>query len=169
MEPIIESGMTFGPYPDEDCFYIEKSASYGGIQDGVQMAEFLLHRTQENRPPSIWIIEAKRSSPRPETQPKFAEYIGEIRDKLANALALAVASILLRHPTAATELPASFKTLDLATTGFRLVLVINGHEKSWLPPLQDALRRALHATVKTWRSARTEWWSSITRAPNASI
>lgn len=27
MKPIIESGMTFGPYADEDCFYIEKSAT----------------------------------------------------------------------------------------------------------------------------------------------
>ena len=30
MGPIIESGMTFGPYADEDCFYIEKSRDLRG-------------------------------------------------------------------------------------------------------------------------------------------
>jgi hypothetical protein len=43
-----------------------------------------------------------------------------------------------------------FKTLDLGATGFRLVLIINGHQKLWLQPLQDALRSALHATAQTW-------------------
>lgn len=40
MEPITESGMTFGPYPAGQCFYIEKSKCYAAVQEGVQMAEF---------------------------------------------------------------------------------------------------------------------------------
>jgi hypothetical protein len=40
-QPIVESGMTFGPYPDGRCFYIEKSNTYADIQQGVQMAEYL--------------------------------------------------------------------------------------------------------------------------------
>lgn len=150
MDPFVESEMTFGPYADGHCFRVEQSATYLAVQEGVQMAEFLLLRTQDEGPPSIWIVEAKMSSPRTETQPNFNDFIGEIRDKLANALAVGVTSILQRHPAAATELPDSFKNLDLASVGFRLVLVINGHQKSWLPPLQDALRRALHATAQTW-------------------
>ena len=150
MQPIIESGMTFGPYLKEYCFYIEKSETYKEIQDGVRMAEFLLLKTPANGLPFVWIIEAKQSSPRLETQPSFSEFIDEIRDKLANALALGVASILRRHPTAMAELPEAFKTLDLASVSFRLVLIINGHQKSWLQPLQDALRHALRATTKTW-------------------
>lgn len=150
MESFVESEMTFGPYVAGHCFRVEQSDTYRTIQDGVQMAEFLLLRTQENSPPFIWIVEAKKSSPRPETQPNFNEFIGEIRDKLTNALAVGVASILKRHPTAAADLPEVFKTLDLAIAGFRLVLIINGHQKSWLSPLQEALRCALDATAKTW-------------------
>lgn len=150
MQPFIESEMTFGPYADGHCFRVEQSATYQEIQDGVQMAEFLLLRTQANTPPFIWIVEAKKSSPRPNTQPNFNEFIGEIRDKLTNALSVGVASILNRHPTAAADLPDVFKNLDLATAGFRLVLIVNGHQKDWLPPLQEALRSALHATTKTW-------------------
>lgn len=150
MQPFVESGMTFGPYAEGHCFRVEQSDTYRAIQDGVQMAEFLLLRPQEDSPPLIWIVEAKKSSPRPETQPNFNEFIGQIRDKLANALAVGVASILKRHRAAAADLPEAFKTLELATVGFRLVLILNGHQKAWLPPLQEALRSALHATAKTW-------------------
>lgn len=150
MEPFIESEMTFGPYADGHCFRVEVSETYRAIQEKVQMAEFLLLRTPADAPPFVWIVEAKQSSPRPETQPNFNEFIGEIRDKLANALTVGVASILKRHPAANAELPEFFKALDLGTTGFRLVLIINGHQKAWLQPLQDALRSALHATAQTW-------------------
>jgi len=150
MEPFVESGMTFGPYANGHCFRVETSETYGAIKDKVQMAEFLLLRTQAEAPPSVWIVEAKKSSPRPETQPNFHEFIGEIRDKLANALTVGIASILKRHPAADAELPELFKALDLGATKFRLVLIINGHQKAWLPPLQDALRSALHATAQTW-------------------
>jgi len=150
MEPFIESGMTFGPYPDGHCFRIETSDTYRAVQDKVQMAEFLLLKTAEGKPPTVWIVEAKQSSPRPETQPNFSEFIGEIRDKLTNAHGLGIASILNRHPKTRAELPELFKNLDLSIAGFRLVLIINGHQKAWLVSLQDALRSVLHGTAQSW-------------------
>jgi hypothetical protein len=150
MQPFVESGMTFGPYADGHCFRVDQSDTYKAIQNGVKMAEFLLLRPSENSPPFIWIVEAKESSPRPETVPNFKAFIGEIREKLTNAMAVGIASILNRHPAAAMDLPDIFKNLNLTTAGFRLVLIINGHQKAWLSPLQDALRCALRATTKTW-------------------
>lgn len=152
---IIESGMTFGPYPDGRCFYIEKSSTYADIQQGVQMAEFLLLRIDNGKPPVLWVVEAKSSTPRPETQPNFDEFIAEIREKLVNAFSLGWASCLKRHQQADAELPDSFKTLDLSRADVRFVLVINGHPEAWLPPIQDALKKALHSTVKTWCFAPT--------------
>jgi hypothetical protein len=151
-EPIHESGMTFGPYPEGSCFYIEKSKTYQHIQDGVKIAEFLLLGSQDES--TVWVVEAKSSTPRPETQPNFDEFIIEIREKLTNALTLSIAACLKRHSTYA-ELPNSFQTLDLRTAKFRLILVVNGHQKEWLPPLQDALKRALQSTVKTWNLSPT--------------
>jgi hypothetical protein len=150
MPSFIESEMTFGPYPDGDCFRIETSDVYQAIQQNVQMAEFLLLRAEEGMPPTVWIVEAKQSSPRPETQPNFDEFIGEIRDKLSNALGLGIASILKRHPLADAELSDQFKNLGLDAADFRLVLIINGHDEAWLPPLQDALRKELNSVAKTW-------------------
>lgn len=148
-EAIIESGMTFGPYPAGQYFYIEKSACYEKVQEGVQIAEFLLLKEQKQGP-TVWVVEAKSSSPRPETQPNFAAFIDEIRTKLTNGFLLAVAARLQRHPAAEKELPDAFKTLDLKARGFRFVLVINGHKQEWLEPLQSALVQALKPVVKTW-------------------
>ncbi|HRT58608.1 MAG TPA: hypothetical protein P5038_18440 [Candidatus Paceibacterota bacterium] len=148
-----ESGMIFGPYAETDFFGIEKCATYGAIQDGVKMAEFLLIRETPQKPPCVccvWIVEAKSSSPQPKTQPEFDGYIADIKDKLTNGLSLCFASVLKRHPNTLAEWPDKYRDLELSTAGFRLVLVINGHQLDWLPPLQDALRRALHPTAKTW-------------------
>ena len=136
--------------------FIEKSASYRAIQNGVQMAEFLLLR-QQTSGLTAWIVEAKSSSPRPETKPNFEEFIEEIRTKLTNGFLLSVAARLGRHPATASELPDDFKTLDVQTLGFRFVLVINGHEEEWLVPIKDALTQALKPLVKTWGLSPHLW------------
>jgi len=151
-EPIIESGMTFGPYPEGDCFPIEKSETYQKIKEGVKIAEFLLLHSQDDS--IVWIVEAKQSSPRPETQPNFDDFLLEIQEKLTNALTLSVATCLKR-PSTYEELPNSFQTLDLEKASFRLILVIKGHQEAWLPPLQDALKKALNPTIKTWNLSAT--------------
>jgi hypothetical protein len=42
-----------------------------------------------------------------------------------------------------------FRDLDPATVKVRFVLVVNGHKEEWMPPLQDALSKALQSIVKT--------------------
>jgi len=155
IQPIIESGMTFGPYPEGHCFYIEESATYNKIKQGVKMAEFLLLRTANDKSPVILVVEAKSSTPRPETQPNFDVFIEEIREKLVNAFSLGVASCLKRHTQTEEELPEAFKVLDLSAAKFRLVLVINGHKKEWLSPIQDALKKSLNLFVKIWALSPT--------------
>ncbi|PID44693.1 MAG: hypothetical protein CSB47_10860 [Proteobacteria bacterium] len=154
-QPIVESGMTFGPYPDGQCFYIEQSNIYAEIQQGVKMAEFLLLRAENKKPPVLWVVEAKSGTPRPETQPDFDKFIADIQEKLVNAFSLGWASCLKRHQQAEAELPEPFKRLELSRVGVRFVLVINGHQESWLPPIQEALNKALHCTIKTWCFAPT--------------
>lgn len=154
-EPLIESGMTFGPFPEGSCFPIERSTSYKAIEAGVKIAEFLLLRQSRDNSPVVWVVEAKSSTPRPQSQPDFDEFIEEIRQKLSNALSLGLAACLGRHPASGEELSESFKNLDLGKVSFQLVLVINGHKDDWLPPLNDALSAALHSVVKTWALSPT--------------
>lgn len=143
-DAIIESGMTFGPYPAGQCFYIEKSDCYRQVQEGVQMAEFLLLRQQE-KGPTIWVIEAKSSCPR-----DFTAYMDEIRAKLVNAFMLGVAACIGRHLPVNEELPQTFKDLNLTSTSFRFVLVIKGVPEYHLEVLQNALVTLLKPVIKTW-------------------
>ena len=152
---IDESGMTFGPYPSGHCFHIEKSALYTDIRQGVKMAEFLLLHTDIDRPAMLWVVEAKSSSPRPKNEPDFSQFIMEVREKWVNALSLTLASRLGRHRQAEAKLPGPFKTLDLSQFDVRFVLVINGHRKSWLPPIQAALQKSLRPLVRTWNFSPT--------------
>jgi len=154
-ELFVESGMTFGPFSEGHCFPVEQSATYRKIEAGIKIAEFLLLRTPQGKPPVIWVVEAKSSSPRPETQPGFDEFIDEIRLKLTNALSLWLAARLGRHQQAEAELSEPFTQVALDEVDFRLVLVINGHRDAWLPPLNEALSQALHPVVKTWALSPT--------------
>lgn len=151
-EPIVESGLIFGPFLEGHCFYIEKSKTYQEIEEGVKIAEFLLLRPsqQNGEADTIWVIEAKSSAPKPSSCIDFDKYIEEIRDKLTNSLTLAMTSCLKRHPQANAELSDNFKQLDLASVQFILILVISDFQEAWLPPLQEALAKALFPTVKTW-------------------
>ena len=146
---IVESGMTFGPYPKGHCFFIEKSATYKKIQNNLQIAEFLLLHHSKDGTPVVWVVEAKSSTPRPATQPNFDEFIEEIHEKLMNAFSLGIAICLNRHKSNKRDLPDRFKTLDLSIASVRFVLVVKGHREAWLPPLQEALSKALHSTIKT--------------------
>lgn len=156
MITIAESGMTFGPFADTHCFQIENSLLHNSAQPGVKIAEFfLIQNGQVNMPPQVWIVEAKSSAPNPGSPlpgaaENYAGFIDEIRNKLLNALTLGVTACIGRHAKAMQALPQEFTNLPLGQTVFRLVLVINGYEKKWLPPLQDALTQALRVTSRTW-------------------
>lgn len=147
-EPIIESGMEFViQRGDKQLFYLEESQIYKEIQEGVKMAEFLLLRPETVH--KIWIIEAKSSSPRPETQPNFNEFIQEITEKFANALTLFVANYLNRHRNH-NELSEELQNYPLHDVKFAFVLIINGHQKSWLVPLKETLEKSLRPLLRSW-------------------
>jgi len=148
-EPIIESGMRFGLYPEGYCFHIEKSDLYQKIKEDIKIAEFLLYRGTQNDQPIVWIIESKSSSPKVGNQPNFDNFIQEIREKFFNTLLLYVSIQLKRHDLP-DQVPQIFQEIGIKKTDFRLILIIKGHQKEWLPPLQDALKKALRPIIKIW-------------------
>ena len=147
---IHESQMNFGPFQNERCFHIERSEVYQRIQHGVQVSEFLLLKTRQGKPPVVWVVEAKSSSPRPDNKVPFDKFIQEIKSKMINAFSLTLASCLKRHEKAKDKLPEHFQNMDLAITNFRFVLVIQGHPEAWLHPIKDALAKEFQAMAKTW-------------------
>ncbi len=145
-----ESKMTFLADPEGLRFHVEKSRTYAALQEHLPMVEFLQLRMAAGKPTQLWVVEAKSSSPKPASHADFENYIGEIREKLANGFALGVACCLCRHKSAEDELPEKYKSLDLANMEVRLILIIHGHKKEWLAPLKEKLNIALRSTVKAW-------------------
>lgn len=144
---INESNMTFGPFPKDDCYELEESAIYKRIQQGVMIPEFALIQRPAEKPIRIIFVEAKSSAPRPKTG-NFDVFIDEIRQKMSNGLQTVWAACLNRHEEAPVDLPAGFRDLDLRED-YRFILIINGHEDSWIQPLQDALNAAMGSFIKT--------------------
>lgn len=147
---IPESGMNFGPFAANDVWQVESCALYERIKEGVQIAEFVLLRQGRAGQPVAWIVEAKSSSPRPETQPNFDEFIEEIRSKLSNAFTLTVATRLERFEGELANLPAGFQQVDLKAANFTFILIIKGHQDAWLESIQNAMVKAMKGLVKTW-------------------
>ena len=191
MATIVESEMTFGPYLDEHCFCIENSDVHKAAGEGVKIVEFLKLEIAEGKPAQVWLVEAKKSAPRPNAYNQnfiqtireeghsrfpdsltkldeyvdfirdegkksgglpndFEDYFNDIRDKMVNGLTLYFAARLKRHIATEDKWPEPFRALDLSTTDFRLFLVIKTADESWLPPLNDKLKKVMRPTVATW-------------------
>ena len=148
--PIMESDMTFGPYPEGTCWHIEKSRTYAKNKQDVSIAEFILLRDN-----TLWIVEAKSSSPQPGTQPNFDKYILDIQQSMRNSLLMFLGMRLERHDPATNSLSGVFAGVDLDQIGFKLVLVIHGHKGEWLPPLQDAFQHGLVANMRAFGGPKT--------------
>lgn len=105
MKSIVESEMTFGPYPDGHCFRIEDSDVHKAAGEGVKIVEFLKLELPEGKAAQVWLVEAKRSAPQqnieyqtfiqrirdeghlrfPGSQPKLDEYVDFVRDEGRNS------------------------------------------------------------------------------------
>lgn len=147
---ITESGMEFGPFENETCFYIEKSRIYSELHYSFRISEFLVFQKEHNR---LLIVEAKSSSPNPGSSiERFEQFIDEISEKLNHAWNLTLSMLLRRHESFYDELPVAFKELDFASLNVVLLLVIKGHNSKWLPPLQEALQKSLKNFSRIWKT-----------------
>lgn len=159
MITITESEMTFGPFPEENVFQIEKSPCYNKLWKcwGVKTCEFILLKDN-----NLFFIEAKSSSPRAPSPSdvfdrtsqqfsRFRTYITDIAQKMTDSLNI-LASILLNRASQKEDLqcPDNLRSLMLAQVDIVLVLVIKNAKKEWLFPLQDALNKQMKAFLVIW-------------------
>ena len=142
MVSVKESGMVFGPYPKNSIFEIEHSDEYIALGDGLKAVEFI-YRPKKN---SLFFVEAKSSSPRPETL-DFDEYIKDISEKFVNSFNYWMS---VRAGRRKGDFSNALLKDEIADQRYVFVLVINGHEISWLPPVMEGLKRKLRAEIKIW-------------------
>ena len=150
MKTVDESGMRFGPFDKENLFEIEKSELYRRIENGVKVVEFIFTANDG----SCYAVEAKSSSPRPGNHIDFKKFISEIEEKFSNTLMILLSSVAGRHDT--EELPHSLMSVDAKHCQCKLFLVIKGHKKEWLHPIQDAMNLAMNRYIRTCGDPRID-------------
>ena len=145
--------MTFGPFPSDQCWHIEKSDAYQKNQHKVKISEFLLIKGK-----TIQIVEAKSSSPHPANREGFDKFIQDIQAIMLSSFFLFLGVRLGRHEKnhALDALSAAYKDINLGTVQFIFILVINGHKDPWLSPLRDALADGLRDRLRPFGPPQSE-------------
>ena len=140
----IESFMLFS-FPDDDVFLIEKDPLMNS-NSGRKSCECVVLLS-----PKLAFIEAKSSSPK-NTGPRFEEFIGEIKQKFEDSLALYHQIKAGTCGEAALKrLPINLLLTNVASDKYVVYLIIHGHREDWLSELSDALKDALRDVVRRWK------------------
>lgn len=145
---ISESGMVFGNYNPAKVFKIENSQMHKHVGSCVKSVEFILLKGEHG----FWFIEAKSSSPKSETSwERYQEFIGEITEKFIHSFNMFCAWRLGRLGDNG-EIGADLAAVPCETADFVFILVIRGHKKEWLLPLQEELKQKLQYHNSIWKS-----------------
>ncbi|CAI2483272.1 Uncharacterised protein [Serratia proteamaculans] len=142
---ILESEMTFGIYDVEHCYLIENSKGHVSLGEGFKMVEFTLLR-----PEGLYVIEAKKSIPRPNSAPEYDNFWQDILEKMDNALQLHVMAHIRRNDVAHSELPEEIQGINLSTVNFLLRLVIPDVPDKYLPEITQTFRQRAAKLKRKW-------------------
>lgn len=137
-----ESRMTFS-FPEDDVYRIEKSPLLAEVE--LKATECVVRRDE-----ALMFIEAKSSTPRPQTVEKFDDFIDDITTKFTHSIEFYNA-LMLRH--GGKGLPKNVGNVNLSNISYSFVLIVHGHKLEWLPPLMDALKSRMRHTLKLWNVA----------------
>lgn len=144
---IRESEMNFGPFDENDVFYIEQSTLYKKLGENVKIAEFIFKKRD-----SIVFVEAKSSAPNPKGNipEDFATYIQKISQKLNNTFTLLLSAKLKIAKDSEQETENFIQLEEISNKKIAFRLVIREAHKEHLRPIQDALQKELLAQSKIW-------------------
>ncbi|MEZ4659688.1 MAG: hypothetical protein R2911_19195 [Caldilineaceae bacterium] len=144
---IHESGLTF--ILDQDRAYLpERESFYQSLsaQASIKICDVICLNLIDE----LLVIEVKSSSPQ-----EHRQFVQEIKQKFADTLLLYIGTVLKRKNTQSDTLPAALQESALQGN-IRLVLIINGHKRDWLPPLRDSLRKECRALEKVFSLEETQ-------------
>lgn len=148
MEAFVESGMTFGPFRDWEVFLIEKSKLLQRC-NSAKTVEFIYRKSNT----MLYFVEAKSSSAvlRPGNEENYEEFLSEIVCKFEDSFGLLVAALAGRRDDHG-QISDAIKDMEYEKVNFKFFLIIKGHEKTWLSPLQLELEKRLKHFLSIWNS-----------------
>ena len=142
MRDIVESGVNFGPYAEDNLFYIEKSDLYKSLGAGIKTTEFVLRANApnpENRDDSA------------EKRKKFEEFYTEVPQKFVDSFEIYTAALLKRY-SECSEIGLNLQVPDLANKKITFLLVITNPaaQIEWLASIKAILEYRLRRWMKIW-------------------
>lgn len=149
---IPESGVKFGPFNDEQLFWIEKSKFYDNGSKGCRTVEFLYVNEKRTM---ITIVEAKTTAPNinnPESKSNVQKYIHELEQKIYHTLAMYFGLSIGRHEDIFSELPEKIRKASLKSVRLNVVLVITNFEDEWVEEWNDLLNSELKGLKNAWNN-----------------
>lgn len=140
--------MVLGPFDDTRVFNIEKSKMFNRC-NGIKPVEFVYLKKKY----MLIFVEAKSSSAikRAGNEKNYEKFIQEILQKFEDSFQLYMAGLFKRKP-GYEEIGVELLRADYTKMNFRFMLIINGHEDTWLPPLQQELSERMKRFRSIWSS-----------------
>lgn len=136
MIKIQESGLTFGPFIDDDLLYIEKHPPQR-LKQQVKLCEFVWWNTAKQQ---LVAVEAKSSVP------------DATNEKFDNAFQMITLAAHDRPQHTTSTLPASFQTLPWPTMSIVMYVVIPKVPDKFLAMLTDKLRAEMSVKQRLWQA-----------------
>ena len=136
MIKIQESGLTFGPFIDDDLLYIEKHPPQR-LKQQVKLCEFVWWNTAKQQ---LVAVEAKSSVP------------DATNEKFDNAFQMITLAAHDRPQHTTSTLPASFQTLPWPTMSIVMYVVIPKSPDKFLAMLTDKLRAEMSVKQRLWQA-----------------
>lgn len=150
---ISESGASFGPFAEDDCYHIERSSGLASLGSHVKISEFVVRLVSNDGQDYLAIVEAKSSIPRDSD-----DFFANIREKLVNTFTLLMLSVVGRQPVMSGELPVRIRNFSFATSAIRLFVVIPRLPNEHLAAITDKFRQVLQVERKTWNLQYSDLW-----------
>ncbi|KFL34034.1 MULTISPECIES: hypothetical protein [unclassified Sulfurospirillum] len=140
---IVESGVTFGAFKQDNVFLIEKVLTDLDYGDGINKVEFILkHKTGTS---SVIFLEAKSSIPK-----ESDGFFEEIRRKMIHSLTLWVSTICGRHSSLKNSLAKNLKSKEDLLLPIKLILVIPKLPDELLEQISQKFKKSLEIERKIW-------------------
>lgn len=149
---IDESGVTFGPFPNDNIFLIEKSKFYDNGRDKLKTVEFVYVNSSAT---NLLFLEAKTTAPNinnPASKEDIQIYLNDLEKKFHHSLAVTFGLIQGRHEDEIDEVSSKIKNVDLKTIKIVLTLVITNFKIEWLPEWQDLLNEEFRGLKRAWKN-----------------
>jgi hypothetical protein len=139
---ILESGVMFGDFEQDDVFEIEKSPAVARLGDGICKVEFICNQNQAKR---IVFLEAKSSYPR-----KADDFFKEIKAKMLHSLTIWVASVTGRHPDIKDGIGVNLQRTTALKKPIHFILVIPDMPSEHCGVASDKFRQYMSVERRLW-------------------